>query len=81
MFLKYLGLHVAVNGGMDVEVKFRMKEVGNVCGGTRRVFKCRSLGINAKRRLYEGVVVSSALYGDETWNMGAAERRGLNLME
>ncbi len=28
---KYLGLHVAVNGGRDVEVKFRMNEVGKVC--------------------------------------------------
>ncbi len=47
------------------------------------MFKCRSLGMNAKRRLYEGVVVNlpTALYGTETWNMGAAERRRLNVME
>ncbi len=44
------------------------------------MFKCRSLGMNAKRRLYEGVVVLDALYGAESWNMGAAERR-LNVIE
>ncbi len=28
-----------------------------------------------------GVVVPTALYGAETWNMGAAERKRLNVME
>ncbi len=71
---KYLGSHVTVNGGIEGEVKFRMNEVGKVCGGMKRVFKCKSLGMRGKRRLYEGVVVPAALYGAETWNMGAAER-------
>ncbi len=61
--------------------KFRMNEVGKVCGGMKRVFKCKSLGMSAKRRLYEGVVVPTALNGAETWNMGAAERKRLNVME
>ncbi len=69
-----------MEGGIDGEVKFRMNEVGKACRGMKRVFKCTPLGINAKRRVYEGVVVSMALYGAETWNMGAAERR-LNVME
>ncbi len=29
---KYLGLHVAVNGGIEGEVKFRMNEVGKYVG-------------------------------------------------
>ncbi len=45
------------------------------------MFKCRSLGMSAKRRLNEGVVVPTALYGAETWNMGAAESKRLNVME
>ncbi len=35
----------------------------------------------ARRMLYEGIVVLTALYGAETWYMGAAERRRLNVME
>ncbi len=70
-----------MNGGIEGEVKFRMNEVRKVCGGMKRVFKCKSLGMSAKRRLYEGVVVPMALYGAETWNMGAAERKRLNVME
>ncbi len=45
------------------------------------MFKCKSLGMSAKRRLYEGVVAPTVLYGAETWNMGAAERKRLNVME
>ncbi len=37
--------------------------------------------IGLKRRMYKGVVVSTPLYGAETWNMGAEERRRLNVME
>ncbi len=69
-----------MDGGIEGEGKFRINEVGKVCGGMKRVFKCRSLGMNSKRGLYEGVVVPGALYSAETWNMGAAERR-LNVVQ
>ncbi len=67
--------------GIDGEVKFKMNEVEKVCEGMKRVYKCRSLGVTAKRRLYEGVLVPTALYGTETWSRRAAERRRLNVME
>ncbi len=54
---KYLGSDVAVDGGIEGDVKFRMNEVGMVCGLMKRVFKYRSLGMSAKRKLYEGLVV------------------------
>ncbi len=60
---KYLGLNVAVNGRVDVEVGNRVKEVSKCMGGLKSVLGNRALGMNAKRRLYEGVVVSTALYG------------------
>ncbi len=34
---KYLGAHVAVDGGIEGEVKFRMNEIGKVCGGMKSV--------------------------------------------
>ncbi len=55
---------------VDGEIKFRMNEVEKVCGGIKKVFKCGLLGMNAKKRMYEGVVVLTVLYGAETWNMG-----------
>ncbi len=47
----------------------------------KRVFKCRSLSMSAKRKLCDGVVVPTVLYGAVTWNMGAAGERDLNVME
>ncbi len=41
----------------------------------------RALGMNAKRWLYEGVVVSIALDGSETWNVREPERNRLNIFE
>ncbi len=31
--------------------------------------------MNAKRKLYDGVVIVTVLYGAETWNMGAPKWR------
>ncbi len=41
----------------------------------------RALGKNAKRRLYEGVVVPAALYGAETCNVREAEWNRLDVFE
>ncbi len=41
----------------------------------------RALGMNAKRRLYEGVVAPTALYGAETWNVRESERNRLDVFE
>ena len=39
------------------------------------------LGIKAKRCLYEGVIVPTALYGTQAWGMRNAERRKVNVLE
>ena len=41
----------------------------------------RGLGIQAKKRLYEGVIVPTALYGAEAWGMRSDERRKVNDLE
>ena len=37
--------------------------------------------IKAKKCLYEGVIVSTSLYGAEAWRMRSAERRNVNILE
>ena len=39
------------------------------------------MGIKAKKCLYEGVIVPTALYGAEAWGMRSAERRKVNDLE
>ena len=35
----------------------------------------------AKKCLYEGVIVPTALYGSEAWGMRSAERRKVNVLK
>ena len=41
----------------------------------------RRLGIKAKKCLYEGVILPTALYGAEAWGMRSAERRKVIVLE
>ena len=41
----------------------------------------RELGIKAKKCIYCGVIVPTALYGAEAWGMRSAERRKVNVLE
>ena len=51
-------------------------------GGTlKSVLSNRGLGIKAKKCLYEGAIVPTALYGAEAWGMRSAERRKVNVLE
>ncbi len=45
------------------------------------VRKNRALGLVAKRRIYEGGIVSTTLYGAETWNMREADRDRVDVFE
>ena len=78
---KYLGSNISANGKIEVEVKSRVNEVAKVQGGLKEMFKCKTLRMDAKRKLYEGIAVPTALYGAETWNMSVKDRRKLNVME
>lgn len=39
----YLRLHIVIGGERDEVVKFAVNEVGKMCGGMKKVFKCNSL--------------------------------------
>ena len=50
-------------------------------GRLKSVLSNRGLGIKAKKCLYEGVIVPTALYGTEAWGMRSAETRKMNVLE
>ena len=64
---KYLGSQVAADGGCESDVVHRMNEVYRAWGALKSVLSNRGLGIKAKKCLYEGVIVPTALYGAEAW--------------
>jgi len=77
----YLGSHVEKSELVETEVKSRVKEGCKVLGALKSVMSCRTLGMEANRGLYEGVVEPTVLYGAETWGVRAEERRRLTVFE
>ena len=59
---KYLGSQVAADGGCEIDVARRMNEGYRAWGALKTVLSNRRLGIKAKKCLYEGVIVLTALY-------------------
>ena len=78
---KYLGSQVVFDLGCDRDVVHRMNGEYRAWGALKSVLTNRGLGINAKKCLYEGVIVPMAVYGSETWGMRSAERRKVNVFE
>ena len=52
---------VAAGGGCEMDVVHRMNEGYRACGALKSVLSNRLLGIKAKKCLYEGVIVPTAL--------------------
>ena len=77
---KYLGSQVAANGGCERDVVHRMNEGYRACAVLKSVLSNRGLGIEAKKCLYELVIVPTALYGAEAWGMRSDERRKVHVL-
>ena len=50
-------------------------------GALQSVLNNCGLGIKAKKCLYEGVIVPTALYAAEAWGIRSAERMKVNVLE
>ena len=66
---KYMGSQVAADGGFERDVVHRMNEGYRAWGALKSILSNRGLGIKAKKYLYAGVIVPTALYGAEAWGM------------
>ena len=78
---KYLRSEVAADGGCEMDLVHRMNQGYKTRGALESVRSNRGLGIKAKKCLYEGVIVPTALYGAEAWGMRIAEKRKVNVLE
>ena len=63
-----------------MDVVQRMNEGYRAWGPLKSVLSNRGLGIKAKKCLYEGVIVPTALYGAVALGMRSAERRKVNAL-
>ena len=62
-----------MNGGVLEDVISRVNERAKVSGAMKKVRKAGSLGVDAKRIMYDSVMVATVLCGAETWGLNAWE--------
>ena len=72
---------MAADGGCERDVVYRMNEGYRARGALKSVLSNKDLGIKAKKCLYDGVILPTALYGAEAWGMRSPERRKVNVLE
>ena len=74
---KYLGIGVQIGGegGVEVDISFRVGEARRAARTVRKLWMNGGLGVETKMMLCEGIVVPTALFGAEMWNLREAERR------
>ena len=75
----YLGSLLSSDGLASRDVASRVAKASAVFGALRiPVFANKTLSLRCKRRVYEAVVLSTLLYGAETWTTKACHLRKLN---
>ena len=78
---RYLGSEVGGRDGMSVEVDQRTKEGMATYGAMKSIWRVKEVGMNAKKALYESIIVPTVLYGGEAWGLREEERKKLDVME
>ena len=76
---KYLGSMISVDGSLDKEIAFRISKASQALGRLRnRLLNHHNVTLDTKLKVYRAVVLSSLLYGCETWTV---YRRHLKQLE
>ena len=70
---------MAADGGCERDVVHRMNDGYGAWGAQKSLLNNRGLGIN-ERGIYDGVIVSTALYGTDTRGMRSAQRKKLTFL-
>jgi len=64
----YLGSIISSNANVDAEINHRIQQAAAAFGKLRsRVFQDRDIRIDTKLKVYRAIVITTLLYGSETW--------------
>ena len=67
---KYLGSHISSNCHLDDELSYRVGQATRAYGRlSSKVFHNKNITLSTKIMVYNAVVLSSLLYGSETWTL------------
>ncbi|KAI8515959.1 hypothetical protein Bbelb_067720 [Branchiostoma belcheri] len=66
----YLGSTVSADGSLDKEISCRIRKASQALGRLRaKVLQQRGVKLSTKLKIYNAVVISTLLYGCETWTL------------
>lgn len=67
---KYLGSTISSDGSLDKEITSRIQKASQALGRLRvKVLQQKSIRLTTKLKIYKAVVLSTLLYGCETWTL------------
>lgn len=67
---KYLGSTISADGSLDKEITSRIQKASQALGRLRvKVLQQKGITLSTKLKIYRAVVLSSLLYGCETWTL------------
>ena len=67
--LPYLGSKMTSDGSCDAEIRSRLSKASQAFGTLKSTWKANKLSMKTKLRLFKSNVISSLLYGAESWKM------------
>ena len=75
----YLGLTMSIDLSLEPEVSRRIGKASSVMSHlSKRVWENKKLTLNTKMKVYQACVLSTLLYGSETWKTYSVQERRLN---
>ena len=76
---KYLGSTISKNLSLDSEINVRIGKASSAKTKLKeRVWENKNLTINTKMRVYQACILSTVLYGRETWSTYTSQENKLN---
>ena len=78
---KYLGVEISATGGIECELKHRVTEARKSAGMLERMWKNRGVSMEVKRRMYDSIVIPTALYASEAWTWSGRVGKKLDVLE
>ena len=76
---KYLGSTISKNLSLDSEINVRIGKASSAKTKLKeRVWENKNLTINTKMRVYQACILSTLLYGSETWSTYTSQENKLN---
>ena len=80
--VKYLGVMISGDGGMEDEVRSRIGKAARVIGALNEpVWKQKELSRRTKLRVYSATVVPTLMYGSETWVLNKQQESAIQATE